>query len=142
MIFPFDSPLLGVSAGLCRRLWLSSDGSDRSGRGDADGEVKSPPAGLFRAWGLRCRVEGWRFEVRVVVRGWQSPKTHSQIQSMQMGVSQNCGEIFLGPSNKDHHILGSILGSPYFWKLPNQGASGDVGQAKMCLPLPCAERPP
>ena len=33
-----------------------------------------------------------------------------------MGVSQNFG----GPNSKDYSILGSILGSPYFGKLPYQ----------------------
>ena len=37
-----------------------------------------------------------------------------------MGVSQNLGVPFWGPNNKDYSILGSILGSPYFGKLPNQ----------------------
>ena len=37
-----------------------------------------------------------------------------------MGVSQNWGYHFGGPCNKDYSILGSILGSPYFGKLPNQ----------------------
>ena len=36
-----------------------------------------------------------------------------------MGVSQNYGYLFGGPNNKDYSILGSILGSPYFGKLPN-----------------------
>ena len=35
-----------------------------------------------------------------------------------MGVSQNYGYHFGGPHNKDYSILGSILGSPYFGKLP------------------------
>ena len=35
-----------------------------------------------------------------------------------MGVSQNYGYLFEGPHNKDYSILGSILGSPYFGKLP------------------------
>ena len=34
------------------------------------------------------------------------------------GVSQNYGYLFEGPHNKDYSILGSILGSPYFGKLP------------------------
>ena len=29
------------------------------------------------------------------------------------------GTLFGGPHNKDYSILGSILGSPYFGKLPN-----------------------
>ena len=35
-----------------------------------------------------------------------------------MGVSQIGGTIFRGPYNKDYSILGSILGSPDFGKLP------------------------
>ena len=35
-----------------------------------------------------------------------------------MGVSLNYGYLFGGPHNKDYSILGSILGSPYFGKLP------------------------
>ena len=35
-----------------------------------------------------------------------------------MGVSQNYGYVFAGPQNQDCSILGSILGSPYFGKLP------------------------
>ena len=35
-----------------------------------------------------------------------------------MGVSQNSGYLFGGPYNKDYSILVSILGSPYFGKLP------------------------
>ena len=35
-----------------------------------------------------------------------------------MVVSQNWGYPFKGPNNKDCSILGSILGSPYFGKLP------------------------
>ena len=35
-----------------------------------------------------------------------------------MGVSQIRGTLFRGPYNKDYSILGSILGSPYFGKLP------------------------
>ena len=34
------------------------------------------------------------------------------------GVSQNQGYNFGGPHNKDYSIRGSILGSPYFGKLP------------------------
>ena len=33
-------------------------------------------------------------------------------------VSQNDGYLIGGPHNKDCSILGSILGSPYFGKLP------------------------
>ena len=35
-----------------------------------------------------------------------------------MGVSQNWGYHFRGPNNQDYSVLGSILGSPYFGKLP------------------------
>ena len=34
------------------------------------------------------------------------------------GVSYNLEYLFGGPYNKDSSILGSILGSPYFGKLP------------------------
>ena len=30
------------------------------------------------------------------------------------------GTLFRGPYNKDYSILGSILGSPYFGKLPSK----------------------
>ena len=36
-----------------------------------------------------------------------------------MGVSQNWGYLLGGPYNKEHRILESILGSPYFGKLPS-----------------------
>ena len=36
-----------------------------------------------------------------------------------LGVSQNRGTLFGCPYNKDYSILGSILGSPYFGKLPS-----------------------
>ena len=35
-----------------------------------------------------------------------------------MGVSRTYGYLFGGPHNKDYGILGSILGFPYFGKLP------------------------
>ena len=37
-----------------------------------------------------------------------------QEKSQELGVSL----IFWGPNNEDYNILGSILGSPYFGKLP------------------------
>ena len=40
-------------------------------------------------------------------------------QYPKMGVDQNEGYFFGGPNNKDYNILGSILGSLYFGKLPN-----------------------
>ena len=41
-----------------------------------------------------------------------------QSSAQHVGVSQNQGYHFGGPYNKDYSILGSILGSPYFGKLP------------------------
>ena len=41
---------------------------------------------------------------------------------LNMGISQNYGYHFGGPHNKDYSILGSILGSPYFGKLPHDPA--------------------
>ena len=38
---------------------------------------------------------------------------------LYMGVSQNEGYLLRGPHNKDYSILGSILGFPYFEKLPH-----------------------
>ena len=35
-----------------------------------------------------------------------------------MGVSQCWGYLIRSPHNKDHIILGSVVGSPYFGKLP------------------------
>ena len=35
------------------------------------------------------------------------------------GVSQNSGDLLGGPNHKDHGILGCILGSLYFGKLPS-----------------------
>ena len=40
-----------------------------------------------------------------------------------MGVSQNYGHHFGGPNNKDYRIWGSILGSPYFAKLPSKASN-------------------
>ena len=36
----------------------------------------------------------------------------------ELGVSSSSGYHYGGPNNKDYGILGSILGSPYFGKLP------------------------
>ena len=44
-----------------------------------------------------------------------------------MGVSQNLGYLIGGPYNKDYNILGSILGSPYFVKLPNRDTGKENG---------------
>ena len=46
-------------------------------------------------------------------------------------VSQNLGYLFGGPYNKDYNILGSILGSRSFGKLPL--ASSASGHAKLCF---------
>ena len=43
-----------------------------------------------------------------------------------MEVSQNRGTLFGGLYNKDHSILGSILGFPFFGKLPYQSAEVKV----------------
>ena len=41
-----------------------------------------------------------------------------QDKQADMGVSQNYGYLVGGAHNKEYSILGSILGSPYFGKLP------------------------
>ena len=47
-----------------------------------------------------------------------------------MEVSQIRGTFFGGPYNKDQNMLGSILGSPYFGKLPY-----DLGFRAYAFPL-------
>ena len=44
----------------------------------------------------------------------------------QVGVSQITGTFLGGPHNKDYSILGSILGSPHFGKLPGDSNLFDV----------------
>ena len=46
------------------------------------------------------------------------PRFWVAVKELNLGVSQNWGYPFGGPYNKDYSILGSILGSPYFRKLP------------------------
>ena len=41
-----------------------------------------------------------------------------KISYNNMGFPKIRGTLFGGPNNKDHSILGSILGYPYFGKLP------------------------
>ena len=48
----------------------------------------------------------------------EEPATTQEDLTGDMGASQNRGTLFGGPHNKDYSILGSILGSPYFGKLP------------------------
>ena len=50
----------------------------------------------------------------------RSPGSSSDQEVLRflMGVSQNQGYLFGGPHNNDYGILGSILGSPFFWELP------------------------
>ena len=55
--------------------------------------------------------------------GCRSRLTRSHTADFQklrhIGVSQNEGYLYGGPQNKGYSILGSILGPPYFGKLPN-----------------------
>ena len=53
-----------------------------------------------------------------------------------LGVSQNYGYLFGGPHNKDYSILGSILGSPYFGKLPFRYCQGSIGGFQEIRSLP------
>ena len=46
-----------------------------------------------------------------------------------MGVFQNQGYLFGGPYKKDYSILGSILGSPYFEKLPYRDIGPKNGES-------------
>ena len=50
-----------------------------------------------------------------------------------MRVSQNFGYLFGGPYNKDYTILGSILGSPYFGKLPYANMSQSLNSLQAGL---------
>ena len=58
-----------------------------------------------------------------------------------MGVSQNYGYLFGGPNNKDYSILGSILGSPYFGKLPYLACKQE-GKAVCLLLTRCSSQGP
>ena len=57
-----------------------------------------------------------------------------------VGVSQNWGYPFGDPHNKDYNTLGSILGSPYFGKLPYtllghlEGVSAGYGRSMNTRP--------
>ena len=53
--------------------------------------------------------------------------------SFNVGVSQFRGTLFRGPYNKDYSILGSILGSPDFGKLP----CGSYSPSIQCLGFQC-----
>ena len=53
-----------------------------------------------------------------------------------MGVSFDLGYFFSGPNNKDYSILGSILGSPYFGKLPYKLTSGSGSSEILYLEIP------
>ena len=48
------------------------------------------------------------------------------LTTTHMGVSQNQGYYFGGSYNKDSSILGSILGSPHFGKLPYRDYTGSI----------------
>ena len=41
-----------------------------------------------------------------------------EMEGPHIVVSLHSGCLFRGPNNKDHNIMGSLLGSPYFGKLP------------------------
>ena len=48
-----------------------------------------------------------------------------------MEVPKIRGTLFGGPNNKDYSILGSILGSPYFGKLPYIPSFRVLGSCKV-----------
>ena len=58
--------------------------------------------------------------MRVYSKGFSGEGFRSRMQGSveDLGVSQNHGYHFGGPNNKDYSILGSMLESPYFGKLP------------------------
>ena len=47
---------------------------------------------------------------------------------LKWGFPKIMGTFLGGPNKKDYSILGSILGSPYFGKLPSSTGSGISGQ--------------
>ena len=62
-----------------------------------------------------------------------------------MGISQNYGYLFGGPHNKDYSILGSILGPPYFGKLPYRGYSQipySNQEVELAVSPPASSAPP
>ena len=54
---------------------------------------------------------------------------------MVWGFPKIRGTFLEGPNNKDYSILGSILGSPYFGKLPFLHEFGD--QPVLCFIVSC-----
>ena len=48
---------------------------------------------------------------------------------MKWGFPEIRGTLFRGPYNKDYNILGSILGSTYFGKLPNMSGCSTLPSA-------------
>ena len=74
------------------------------------------------SWGPRLlsRCECWLSQDSCVLGGGFPFKTlrRTRLDLFNLVVSQNSGYLFGGPYNQDYDILGSILGSPYFGKLP------------------------
>ena len=53
----------------------------------------------------------------------------SPVKGILSGGFPNYGYLFGGPHNKDYSILGSILGSPYFGKLPSSVIGPDISRS-------------
>ena len=59
-----------------------------------------------------------------------------------MGVSQNEGSFVWGPHNKDHGILGSILGSPFLggnYQMQEKCKRKNKAWPTLCVPLASKE---
>ena len=72
-----------------------------------------------------------RIENKCTSLGPADPFRLCAVGDLALGKSKDANEVpkfrgtlFGGPNNEDHSILGSILGSPYFGKLPNSVIAG------------------
>ena len=71
----------------------------------------------------------------------QIVRFHFLCDNLDIGFSQNWRYPLGGPHNKDYSILGSILGSPHFGKLPHRDSSAKISRLvglKRCDLAGCA----
>ena len=78
---------------------------------------------IWGYYGTQYRVRLYPpFGYSILYKEYDLTRFNHQNNTTQMGVSQDRGIMLGGPHNKDCSIWGSILGSPYFGKLPNLGS--------------------
>ena len=80
--------------------------------------------------GLGFRFQQVQFKVQGEGRPSRRPSLLLMLQFLphpKWGFPRIRGTILGGPNNKDCNILGSILVSPYFGKLPNTSPFGNYG---------------